>query len=146
PGYADTPCDVRGHDHVPNSDLYDIAYVQPAFVPAAAWSNTSIAKAIAHEAGHTFGLVHIRTESIDPTPLLTLQGAPPEVMSYDSANTRFANKTFAVTDWNYTNGGLKIQGDYHPHYQDDIISKQNSFTYPQTRIGSRPLDDHPNVA
>ena len=142
--YSDYASAIRGLDHVPNSDAYDLSFVDPmAYSPsgpfdkgannATNWVNvegdTGIAQGIAHEAGHTFGLAHVRTDKnygtgpfvLDPTPLPTAataatatapavpasanQGTIPDVMSYTDANLYFANATLPVTTFNNSGTG-----------------------------------------
>ena len=142
--YSDYASAIRGLDHVPNSDAYDLSFVDPmAYSPsgpfdkgannATNWVNvegdTGIAQGIAHEAGHTFGLAHVRTDKnygtgpfvLDPTPLPTAataatatapavpasanRGTIPDVMSYTDANLYFANATLPVTTFNNSGTG-----------------------------------------
>ena len=65
-------------DHRINSDAYDIGFIDPAYV-------ATIRAAIVHEAGHTFGLVHVRTDGGTDNTALT-SGSTSDVMSYDSPN------------------------------------------------------------
>ena len=96
--YMDSPGDVRGINHRPNSDPYDLAYVDPNYGSSAlSWNNRTIARAVAHQAGHTFGLMHV------------LSSPDQEVMSYDATNTRFFNKTFNITTLN--NNGTSTSPD-----------------------------------
>jgi hypothetical protein len=102
-------------------------------------SDDAIARAIAHEAGHTFGLAHIRTDKLrsnpragfvtDPRPLPTFnadgspksdnQGTVPEMMSYTDANQYFVNQTFPVTDFNNTGTATNPDPSQYPysHYE-----------------------------
>jgi hypothetical protein len=99
--------------------------------------NTHIARSIAHEAGHTFGLAHI------------LSNGFPELMSYDAPNkSYFANRTFPTTDLNFNaEKGVK------EHTKSGLMKwhgvpmvRENAFNYLMTRFGPRPPDDHPDVA
>jgi hypothetical protein len=132
---VDYPGDVRGIHHVPNSDTYDIAYVDPVSA-GGTWSLRTMAGAIAHEAGHTFGLAHVLTS---PSP---------EVMSYDAANTRFVNQAFNITDQNWTGTELVNDSNLIPKWYTtydfgwfdfDIpnnIVTQNSYTYLRAALGA----------
>src|SRR5262245_53650581 len=79
---------LSGGLHAPNSNTHDRAYVDPVSWNAssangwvvedyASWGTAQIARAVAHEGGHTFGLTHV------------LSNGTPEVMSYDATNSRF---------------------------------------------------------
>src|SRR6185312_9405915 len=93
----------------PNSHPYDIAFMDPVSGTnvRSTWSTENgivgmfdITRSIAHEAGHTFGLAHVRSDgSSDPATLGS--GTVADVMSYDAANRYFANQTLGITDWNY---------------------------------------------
>src|SRR5207237_456761 len=66
--YTDRPATGRGVDHRPNSDPYDIAFVDPVGQQGSGWAtvedNDLVSRHIAHEAGHTFGLVHTLTAPV----------------------------------------------------------------------------------
>src|SRR5262249_62091537 len=75
----------KGITHQPNSDAYDVAFVDPISYNSGTGTNQSrsiqwITQAAAHEGGHTFGLVHV------------LSSPDPEIMSYNTSSTRFVNK------------------------------------------------------
>jgi hypothetical protein len=158
---ADTPGDNKGNDHRPNSDPFDIAFVDPVsgLKDPATWTTTSdaqaIAQGVAHEAGHTFGLVHVRTDGLqDPAQLS--QGMQPDVMSYNSPNSIFADTSFQITDWNQEATGLKFETWLTPKWNkpdpdwgwlgitDDVpIYKQDSYTYLKAVLGPRDLSADP---
>jgi hypothetical protein len=151
---ADYPGPVRGIFHQPNSDPFDVAYVDPFLNGSVVWTNTQIASAAAHEAGHTFGLAHVRTSGMDPQPL-DYSNTFPDVMSYDSPNIRFMNQTFAVTEFNYNGSQTVLDPNLMPMSDYELpgsgvsipypILTQNSYTYLQAVLGPRPVDDHANV-
>lgn len=145
---CDYPGSVLGTHHQPNSNPYDIAFVDPIYGSSStSWSNTTIAQAVAHEAGHTFGLAHVLTS---PSP---------EVMSYDASNTRFVNQTFSITNLNNNGTSLvndsRLQPQWYQRYTfvgftielPVNIVTQNSYTYLQSVLGSRSAaGDYANVA
>jgi hypothetical protein len=141
--YADRPGKTKGTNHRPNSDPFDIAFVDPVGQEdeGGGWRTKQdvmmIAQAIAHESGHTFGLSHTLTK---PTT---------EMMSYDARNVCFVNKTFPISDLNYDPVKKKAlpRGDVMlPIWGNEPIKQQNSYTYLQAVLGSRQRDDHPSVA
>jgi hypothetical protein len=144
--YCDFPGQVQGISHRPNSDAFDIGYVDGVY-NGGQWSNLTIARAIAHEAGHTFGLAHV------------LSSPSQEIMSYDAANVRFYNTTFNITNLN--NNGTSTSADpaHEPEWHIDYnfwfgtiqlpvtITTQNSYTFLQTVLGARSTSgDFANVA
>jgi hypothetical protein len=154
---SDFPGNYKGYFHQPNSDSYDVAYVDPvAFDPTIMGLKSrtpeQISQSIAHEAGHTFGLGHV---------LNAAGGALPDIMNYDPdvPNERFVDSPMSLTDLNNPGNGVN-------EHDDDVIPKwnilvgagmfsfyvpyrmqtQDSFTYLQAALGPRAADDFPNVA
>jgi hypothetical protein len=136
--YADYSGVNRGDRHRPNSDPYDLGFVDPIGERGQGgtrrWDIIEISGAIAHEAGHTFGLVH------------TLTKPAREVMSYDAPNRCFTNRTFQITDLNQTPNGLIRTKGVLPSWRGKRIITQNSFTYLRAVLGARPPDDYANMA
>jgi hypothetical protein len=127
----------RPSTHILNSDGHDVCFVDPfaSFLTNGVGvlpGNTgdpngtqTVARAIAHEAGHAFGLAHIRSdnqpESVDPDDLTINPpngplGTVGDLMSYNANTTDnrfgpafpasrgltyFANLDEPVTAWNY---------------------------------------------
>jgi hypothetical protein len=155
---ADYPSIGSGIFHIPNSDPVNAGYVDPYsysgldddFTPAnyTSWDNAAIARVIAHEAGHTFGLAHVLT------------GGQPEVMSYDAANTRFRNLSYNVTNLNSVPGGgpavpspsLQPYWSYYLQIGNgqllvpSPILTQNSYQTLMANLGPRAVDGYANVA
>jgi hypothetical protein len=146
---SDYPGSVKGLDHAPNSDDYDLAFVDPVGnfrgSNQTVWEDATIAQAIAHEAGHTFGLAHVLSNPVK------------EVMSYDAGNSFFANQTFAITANNYdpSTGTVKTDSREVPQafgYIDFFgqqlpmplnIVTQNSFTTLSATLGQLNLNNDP---
>jgi hypothetical protein len=161
----------------PNSHPYDIAFVDPVSGTTAnrsTWKTEAglggmfdITRSIAHEAGHTFGLAHVRSDgSSDPATLGT--GSVDDVMSYDARNQYFANQSLNITDWNRepndppkTPGlvnGYKIEPGFRPtnfwletirgktYASDYPVSYQNSYSYLTVELGPRASDGYAHVA
>jgi len=143
---VDYPNGGRGYDHAPNSDAWDTAYVDP-LGSGGYQSMQATADNIAHEAGHTFGLTHVRTDipassgkpADSTTPLGP--GTVNEMMSYTDNHVYFANKPFLVTDWNNPGGGkpyVQVPNNYPGwNVQGTVnqITTQNSFTYLTAALG-----------
>jgi hypothetical protein len=114
------------------------------------WEN--IVRSIAHEAGHSFGLTHIRTVGADPDVVGALDPKnPPEVMSYDSPNTLFTYKKQQITEWNYEgqdvdNNPIYKQSTEAPLFRNAKLKTQNSFLYLSYLFGTCPWDDLASVA
>jgi hypothetical protein len=153
-----TPDENTDYPHVsnlyrdlPNSHANDLAYVEPGGKNTGTTA-AAISRALAHEAGHTFGLAHVRTDvdasgtyQTDPTPLGT--GTLPDIMSYTDGGTYFANSSLLLTEFNYEPAsGTTITPSLQPLYMDNFLyptleiipSTQNSFAYLQTVLGPRP--------
>jgi hypothetical protein len=153
--YADYANTYRGLDHAPNSDPYDLGFVDPMWwggspsADPAQWTNVEddaqITQDIAHEAGHTFGLVHV------------LSSTTPDTMNYGSAGFQyFINQTLPVTTLNYNpaTGVTAPTPSLQPLSHLDMnlgyttielpvsIQTQNSFTYLQTILGKRYSDGY----
>jgi len=149
--FMDYPHSGGSTSHVVNSDAYDVAFVSQGFVGLCTSTDrdAQIANDVAHEAGHTFGLAHIRTDGNsdypnNPTSLSSYKTTnPPDVMSYDSNNDFFSNTTYNVTDANGTSTDTTLFPD-----DKDLgnIMTQNSFTYLQTVLGVRPATSQISVA
>jgi hypothetical protein len=153
-GYSFTPPENSDYPHVttlfthrPNSDGNDVAYV-------ASGAPAGTARGVAHEAGHTFGLVHVRTDvdlfsgtfNTDPMPLGGL-GTVPDIMSYTGGNNYFKDQSLPITNFNNGGSGVPtIEPSFTPFYMDDLSSPtleiapstQNSYAYLQTVLGERP--------
>jgi hypothetical protein len=128
--FADYPT-TGNNTHQPHSDPFNLAYVDPVGenLPDPTWvnviSNDQIAEAIAHEAGHTFGLAHVLS---NPTP---------DIMSYDATNQYFADKTFNITDLNFDGQQTKIDNSIQPNWRGTNITTQDSYTYLGAVLGYR---------
>jgi hypothetical protein len=166
PDSTDYPGNAKSSDHRPNSDAWDMAFVDPvtgydANGKAIDQSDVSISQSIAHESGHTFGLAHVRTDiaaggafRTDPAPLGG--GTVNDVMSYTDANQFFANVTLPITNYNFDGAKTAINTDLQPRWwshkflgiivASNPITTQNSFTYLQTVLGPRPADGEFHVS
>jgi hypothetical protein len=130
--YVDFPGGYHSDAHAPNSNPYDLALVDPIdHNSALSWNYEEIAQAIAHEAGHTFGLGHV----VSPD-----SGAVADIMSYDASNKRFADQFLRLTSRN----GDGYDG-YVPEWHGQDMFQQNSFQFLKTVLGERPADDFTNV-
>jgi hypothetical protein len=146
-----------GPTHIPDSLPYHVAQVD-----AGGSSTSFIAWAIAHEAGHTFGLAHVRTDGLTDPAALVQPGLTDDVMSYTATSSTypninpnpkigtnpsyFANASYPVTDYNGT--PAQLTPGLHPYsYIGDpadprdfpivpiAITTQNSFTDLQYILG-----------
>src|SRR5262249_39432147 len=131
------------NSHGFNTDAYDIAFVDESWnaVSSSLLPDVRIAAAVAHEAGHTFGLAHVRTDGNSDYPNNPIDtsiefksGLPPDVMSYDSNNDFFSNTAYTLTEVN----GDGLDPDLSPNYKGTALLTQNSFTYLQAVLGARP--------
>jgi hypothetical protein len=137
---VDYPGDTKGLTHQPNSDPYDVAFVDPVSGTATAWNDQTIARAVAHEAGHTFGLTHVLSNGVN------------DIMTYDSLPEKyFANGDFTITDLNYNaaTGTYSHDSSMIPKFMvpdptwgwlgiwDTVpIYVQNSYTYLHQVLGT----------
>ncbi len=132
---------LDGQPHAPNSNPFDLAWVDPVGQDndgnwVQVWDTAQISRDVAHEAGHTFGLAHV------------LSSPSEEMMSYNAPNTRFANLTFTITTLDNFGDGkpARPNPNIQPSWDGTDVVTQNSFTYLQTILGSRPDDGNAHVA
>jgi hypothetical protein len=149
-GSADWPGTQRGFSHAPNSDPNDVAFVDPVFFGGAFGlgrePNFTIAQSIAHEAGHTFGLVHVLSNPIQ------------DIMSYNAGNVAFRNSTFQITADNFNGTSVYSEPGMIPYWlthlpwQPNVVAAmpiglQNSYMYLSVTLGLRDTTkDINNVA
>jgi hypothetical protein len=138
--YEDFPNSKKGDQHPPNSDPFDVAFVDPvghnpnSSIWTVVWSDARISQIIGHEAGTTFGLAH------------TLTSGTPDLMSYDSSEYYYANHTFPITDLNFTGTQTVSDPTQQPIWQGTNLLTQNSFTYLKAVLGLRGNDGVFHVA
>ena len=174
--YSFTPspsADYPRPGHTINSDSYDVAFVNPVvgsstnpatydlsehteFGADPSHANIfDIVRSIAHEAGHTFGLSHVRTDGLtDPTPLAP--GTVPDVMSYDSRNQFFADQNLTLTSANNNGTSTTFNGTVpsyetvdRPGYPRLAVIKfqtQNSYLTLGDVLGVRAAEQYATVA
>jgi hypothetical protein len=148
-------------NHTINSDPYDIAFVDPtsgtgkdlASLQAATRTETDssvggaranifdISRGIAHEAGHTFGLAHIRSDGRSD-PAAPGAGSVDDVMAYDAPNEYFADQSLNLTTANQGASGVQFNLTL-PQYHDAAtntnvtLSTQNSYLALGSLLGYR---------
>jgi hypothetical protein len=174
--YSFTPsasADYPRPGHTINSDSYDVAFVDPVvgsstnpatydlsehteFGSDSSHANTfDIVRSIAHEAGHTFGLSHVRTDGLtDPTPLAP--GTVPDVMSYDSRNQFFADQNLTLTSANNNGTSTTFDGTVPSYETIDRpglprlavvpFQTQNSYLTLGDVLGVRAAEQYATVA
>jgi hypothetical protein len=121
---------------------YHLAFLDPVGQrpDSAAWVNiaslSGLSRAIAHEAGHCWGLVHVHGADLQ------------DFMNYDDATKQFAflDRTFPSADLNFDPKAGKMAHVPLLRYRGETIASQNSYRFLMKVLGPRPLDDHPNVA
>ncbi len=136
--FVDLPGQQLGDKHLPNSNPFDLAFVDPVEQQGDKWVTRKdarrIAGSIAHEAGRTFGLAR------------TLSKPVADTMSYDAPNRFFANKHLPISGLKQGPRGPVSDPLALPRYRGSPIATQNSFTYLWATLGPRPGDDYANVA
>jgi hypothetical protein len=144
--YEDAPGYFQGYTHKPDSEPYHLAFVDPLYQQSAGGSllvedDSAIADAIAHETGHSFGLMHVLTG--DGSGTYNAQN-PPDIMSYDAPNRNFLNQTFNIIDLNYHPdlGHNVHEGDhFFPQWNNngtiETMITQDSYTYLLAVLGAR---------
>jgi hypothetical protein len=151
--YVDAPGVNKGYNHVPNSDPYDLAFVDPVGQDATGkWITTqsvaTIVQAIGHEAGHTFGLEHVFTG--DGSGKYSASN-PGDMMTYDAPNASFIDMNYSVTDanydptlpaplpgyaWNVAHAGDSFFAEWkESNGTIDKITLQDSYTYLHAVLG-----------
>jgi hypothetical protein len=150
-GFSDSPTSVN-LTHLRNSDPYDLALVDPA---ANGGQVANVSAAIAHESGHTFGLVHVRTDGVsfanDSSPLQS-NSSTPDVMTcnYGAGLAYFADTLLPVSAWNTTSDGLQFDPQLYPTYSACGLSvqpvAQDSFNCLSQVLGLRTQDSHYHIA
>lgn len=166
---AETPPaydDGQRLEHKINSNPYDIAFVDPtygstnnpALIVASIRTETTpgdptradifdIRRSIAHEAGHTFGLEHVRSDgNTDPTPIVPGSGTVPDVQAYDTRNVRFANQSLTLTTANQTPDGVKFELKLPQYFDFEAwravtLSTENSYRTLGNVLGYRPQNE-----
>jgi hypothetical protein len=121
---------------------YHLAFVDPIGQrpDSTAWvnmaSNLFISHALAHEAGHSWGLVHVHSADL------------PDEMNYDKPGNQlcFLDRSFpaAALNWNAKAG--KMDQVPFAKYRGTPITSQNSYRFLMTVLGPRPHSDRPHVA
>jgi hypothetical protein len=181
----DSSSDYARVGHTMNSDAFDVGFVDPVFSTSPATSMSTllpvmkterdpsnstaayifdIRRGIAHEAGHMFGLVHVRSDNrpdFDPviyplTGALNPLGSPtsiPDVMAYDVGgnNQFFSNRSLSITQVNQSSSGLQLTGPIPVYVPGEFhfpvaLRTQNSFEALNAVLGIRPTDYESEVA
>jgi hypothetical protein len=143
--YEDAPGYFQGYTHRPDSEAYHLAFVDPLYQDSVGGTmqvedDSLIAGAVAHETGHTFGLMHVLTG--DGSGTYSAQN-PPEIMSYDAPNRNFLNQVFNITDLNYHPdlGHNVHEGDhFYPQWNNngtiETMTTEDSYTYLLAVLGA----------
>ncbi|MGI9518431.1 MAG: hypothetical protein ACR2NP_15355 [Pirellulaceae bacterium] len=155
---GDFPCLNRSVTHQPNSDDFNIGYVDPVShktangVTIEAWDtneNDAIARSINHEAGHTFGLAHV------------LSGSVSDIMSYSAMNQRAHYQEFDLSALNSQLGGPttedigwaaawtyeQVVGFGETQLVAHQLETQNSYRVLESTLGTRSVaNDVSNIA
>jgi hypothetical protein len=133
--------------HLLHSDPYNLAFVDPVSITtgngSTPWngnypwvtvnSDSQIADAVAHEAGHTFGLAHVLASPVA------------EIMSYNSSNSYFANQTFSLTNLNNNGTTTAPNPAGNVDWQGTTLLTQDSFTYLGAVLGYTQYDGSVHV-
>jgi hypothetical protein len=151
-GAGDTPGEYTDYPTNPlaplprDGEAYHLAFVDPFQNNNGAAPD--VATALAHEAGHTFGLAHVRTDGLtDPAGLQS--GNTVDVMSYNRITglEYFNDQSLPFTRWNQTSNGLQLSLTL-PVYLSYKPTTEDSFYSLGQELGSRidTVDTHPHVA
>jgi hypothetical protein len=148
--FEDFPGAVGARPDRPFDSLpYHLAYVDPMYGTNVRESDAWIATQVAHEAGHTFGLGHVRSTGTDANGLPTFSTSnPPDIMSYDAPQARFLDTALPLTRANSPDGGgatVNLMGQI-PSWLGTPLTTQNSFAYLSTVLGPRPGGGQSHVA
>jgi hypothetical protein len=154
--YSDFPGQNLGNLHNFHSNDFNIAFVDPIGQDPTG-NNTSFtldqtAEAIAHEAGHTFGLGHVRTDGLADPAKLSGTGPVHDIMSYNLPNQYFADTTLPITSYNYTpnpknpsSGTTQLTPSVVPTFNGTAMTTQDSFTFLEQVLGDRRADGNYHV-
>jgi hypothetical protein len=128
-----------------DSETYHLAFVDPSQNNGGAVPN--VAEAIAHEAGHTFGLAHVRTDGLkDPANLDNSNATIPDIMSYNRVTNLeyFADQSLTLT--NKTASGDPASLPVYGFPPTMTAVTQDSFVSLSQVLRSRSSDSRYHVA
>jgi hypothetical protein len=138
---------VQGSTQVPGQiSQFEFTGTAPGVVNA-----TAIAQAIAHEAGHTFGLVHVRSDGLSDPVIPSGGGTVNDIMAYDASNVYFANQNLTITTYNNNGSSSAFNGPTQSYVLPGArtvttFQTQNSYQTLQDVLGARPVESQGTVA